>query len=51
MTMVRRRIQSTDLAPFFDAVPERPTKAAIERKPFEVIDGGRQPEPRRAFGR
>lgn len=52
MTMVRRRIQIADLAPFFDAAPKRPTEAPIERrKPFEVIEGGRQPEPRRAFGR
>ncbi|WP_429819222.1 hypothetical protein [Ensifer sp. B1-9] len=52
MTMARRRIQIADIAPYFSAAPERPTGAPIERrKPFEVIDGGRLPEPRRAFGR
>lgn len=51
MTMVHRGIQIADIAPFFDAAPERPTEAPIERRrPFEVI-GGRQLESRRAFGR
>ncbi|MBY3575481.1 hypothetical protein HFN65_31575 [Rhizobium laguerreae] len=55
MTMARRRIQIADLAPFVGAAPERSAGAPIERRPFEVIEGGHdrhhRQQQRQAFGR
>lgn len=46
MTMVRRRIQIADLAPFFCTAPAQSIEPPIEhREPFEVIDGGRSAKP------
>lgn len=50
MTMIRRRIQIVDLAPYFSAAPAQSIGAAIERrKPFEVIEGGRWSKPPRSW--